>query len=168
MSTPSVHSTIYSCAWPKIDGSNAERAQSARTFDPALNAVSNIHRPSNDDFSGRPSVLSAQNGVNGSMSGFAGFNPTDYVLLTTGLRQVDYIANKGVSYYNTIENTNLSNFSSQFAGQMCAVYGSGPDSYTSAPKQNNCYGQLNNNTATSVDRQNYMKALNSVYRSGQY
>ena len=166
MSTPSVHSTIYSCAWPKIDGSNAERAQSARTFNPALNNVSNILRPSNDDFSGRPSFLSAQNGLGtyGALSGFAGLNPSDQILLTTNLRQVDFLNSKGVTYYNTIENTNLSNFPSQFAGQMCSVYGSGPDSYTSAPQQNNCYGQ----PSTSVDRQNYMKALNSVYRSGQY
>jgi hypothetical protein len=168
MSTPSIRASTYSCAHPLINGENAARLQSARTFDPALNIVSNATRSANDHHAGRPAPLNSDNGLGtyGSKAGFAGLNPSDWILLTSGLRQVEFREHyPNTTFYDTIGGANRSNWLSQFAGKSgttCAVF-NGPDSYTSAPQQNNCLGQ-----PTSVDRRNYLRALNQVYRQGQY
>jgi hypothetical protein len=174
MSTPSITASVYSCAHPRVNGENATRAQSARFFDPALNVVSTTCRSANENHAGRPAGQNSDNGQGnyGTMSGFAGLNPSDWVLLSTGLRQVSFMQEAGnpTTFYDTIGGANRSNWPSQFAGagKTCAVLGNGPSAYTSAPQQNNCYGQVG---ATSVDRNNYMRALNQVYRNnslGQY
>lgn len=169
MSTPSIRASVYSCAHPLINGENAARLQSARFFDPALNTVSNLYRDANEHSFGRPAVQNSDNagGNYSTLSGFAGLNPSDFILLTTGLRQVEFRENlPNTSFYDTIGGANRSMFLSEFAGKSgsahCSLY-SGPTSYENSPKQNNCYGQ-----PTSVDRSNYLRALNQVYRQGQY
>ena len=166
MSTVSLTSQVWSCAHPKINGENAARAQSARTFDNALNTVSHIIRPANDPYSGRPSHLSAANGTNGLYGlGYAGLNPTSWLALETGLRQVEFQANMpNTTFYDTIEGANRAAFPSQKAGASgttCSMY-NGPDSYTSTPYFSNSNGQ----TMTSADRQKYMSALYQEYRKG--
>jgi len=166
MSTPSIRASTYSCSHPLINGENAARAQSARFFDPALNVVSNTFREANDHAFGRPAPLNSDNGSDNTLSGFAGMNPSDYILLETGLRQVEFQQNyPNTTFYDTIGGANRSNFYSQFAGKTgttCSVM-NGPNSYENTPVQNNYNGQM----ATSVDRQRYMAALNKAYRQSQ-
>jgi hypothetical protein len=166
MSTVSLTSQIWSCAHPKINGENAARAQSARTFDPALNVVSHIVKPANDAYSGRPSYHQAANGTEGLESlGYAGLNPTSWVALETGLRQVEFQANvPHTSFYDTIAGADRAAWPSQkvgSSGATCALYG-GPDSYTSTPYVSNQHGQ----TMTSADHQKYLSALYQEYRKG--
>jgi hypothetical protein len=164
MSGVSLTSQVWSCAHPKINGENAARAQSARTFDPALNTVSHIVRPANDPYSGRPSVLSAMNGSSGLYGyGYAGLNPSSFMTLETGLRQVEFQANTpNTKFYDTIDGANRSAWLSQKAGASggaCSVY-NGPDSYTSTPLMSNQQGQI----LTQPDYQKYMNALYKEYR----
>lgn len=160
MSTPSISASTYRCSNPKINGEKAEQLQSVRIFVPALNTVSNIRREANELHAGRPAPLNSTNGADGNMYGFSGLNPNNWIMLTTGLRQVEFQANyPNTTFYDTIGGANRSNFPAQFTSQPCEIRG--PESYTSTPVQNNCYGQ------TSQDRTNYLKALNSVYRSQQ-
>ena len=166
MSTVSLTSQVWSCAHPKINGENAARAQSARTFDPALNAPSHIVRPANDPYSGRPSYQSAANGTDGLYGlGYAGLNPTSWMALETGLRQVEFQANvPHTTFYDTIEGANRSAWPAQKAGASgatCAMM-NGPSAYTNTPYQSNNNGQ----TLTSADRQKYMSALYNEYRKG--
>jgi len=162
MSTPSIHSTVYSCAWPKITGENADRMQSARTFTPALNTPSNIYRSANENAAGRPAHPNSDNGTNGLATlGYAGLNPTDYIGLESSLRQVEWRdAAPSTSFYDTMEGANRANWPNQFAGtagSACAVY-NGPDSYSNTPQNSNRNGQM-----TSVDRQRYLSALHREY-----
>jgi len=164
MSGVSLTAQVWSCAHPKINGENAARAQSARTFDPALNTVSHIIRPANDPYSGRPSVLSAANGTNGLYGlGYAGLNPSSWMTLETGLRQVEFQANvPNTSFYDTIAGANRSVWPAQKVGSggaQCAMY-NGPEAYTSTPFQTNQRGQ----PMTSADHQKYMSALYQEYR----
>ena len=165
MSTPSIRSSVYSCSHPLVNGSNADRNQSARIFDPSLNLVSNIYRSANENHAGRPAPLNSDNGSDNTLGGFSGLNPSSIIFLETGLRQVEFqSAYPNTTFYDTFDGANRSNFYSQKAGKsggMCQLSG-GPESYTSAPTQNNCLGQ-----PTSVDRANYLRALNSVYRQQQ-
>ena len=163
MSTVSLTAQVWSCAHPKINGENAARAQSARTFDPALNTVSGIIKDANDAYSGRPSYHQAANGTNGLYGlGYAGLNPTDWLSLETGLRQVEFRSNMPhTKFYDTIEGANRSAWLSQKVGTggACALY-NGPDAYVNTPYQSNQQGQ----TMTSVDHQKYLTALYSEYR----
>lgn len=167
MSTPSIRASVYSCVHPLVTAENQDRAQSARTFDPSLNTVSNLYRDANEHHAGRPAPLNSDNGLGtyGALSGFAGLNPSSFIALTTGLRQVEFQSSyPNTTFYDTIDGANRSNWYSQFAGKSggtCAVM-NGPDSYTSAPAQSNCMGQ-----PTSVDRRAYLNALNQVYRQQQ-
>jgi hypothetical protein len=166
MSGVSLTAQVWSCAHPKINGENAARAQSARTFDPSLNTVSHIVRPANDPYSGRPSVLSAANGTNGLYGlGYAGLNPSSWMALETGLRQVEFQANMpNTKFYDTMDGANRAAWPSQKAGSSggsCAMY-NGPDAYTSTPYQSNQHGQ----TLTQPDYQKYMSALYQEYRKG--
>lgn len=163
MSGISLTSQIWSCAHPKINGENAARAQSARFFDSSLNSVSNIIKPANDAYSGRPSYHNAANGTDGLTSlGYAGLNPSAYMALETGLRQVEFQSNTpNTTFYDTIAGANRSAFPSQRAGSSgatCAMY-NGPTAYTNTPYQSNNQGQ----TMTSVDHANYMSALYQEY-----
>lgn len=163
MSSVSLTSQVWSCAHPKINGENASRAQSARIFDNSLNTVSGIIRPANDPYSGRPSHLSAANGMAGISSlGYAGLNPSSWMALETGLRQVEFQANApNTSFYDTVAGANRAAWPSQkvgSSGAACAMY-NGPDSYTSTPQMNNHHGQ----TMTAPDRQKYMSALYQEY-----
>ena len=164
MSGVSLTSQVWSCAHPKINGENAARAQSARFFDPALNTVSGILKPANDAYSGRPSPHNAANGTYGVSSlGYAGLNPSSFMALETGLRQVSFQSTMpNTTFYDTLEGANRSAFPAQKAGStggLCGVY-NGPDSYTSTPNMSNQQGQM----LTSVDQQNYLKALYNTYR----
>jgi hypothetical protein len=163
MSGVSLTSQVYSCAHPKINGENAARAQSARTFDPSLNVVGNIIKDANDPYSGRPSSHNAANGTNGLNNlGYAGMNPTSWMALETGLRQVEFQSQMpNTKFYDTIQGANRAAWTSQRAGSggACAVY-NGPAAYTSTPYSSNQGGQ----TLTSVDQQNYLKALYNQYR----
>lgn len=168
MSTVSLTAQVWSCAHPKINGENAARAQSARTFDTGLNTVSHIIKPANDPYSGRPSFHQASNGTNGLYGlGYAGLNPTSWIALETGLRQVAFQANMpNTSFYDTIEGANRAAWPIQKAGSAgtaCGVF-NGPDAYTSTPYQSNQQGQ----TLTSVDRQKYLNALYNEYRKNGY
>ena len=162
MSTVSLTSQVWSCAHPKINGENATRAQSARTLDPSLNTVSNVIKPANDAFSGRPSYHQAANGTNGLYTlGYAGLNPSSWMALETGLRQVEFQSNlPNTSFYDTIEGANRSVWPSQRAGSgtACGMF-DGPTSYTSTPMQSNNQGK----TLTSVDHAKYMSALYNEY-----
>lgn len=168
-SSVSIRGSTYNCAYAKVDSSNAARAQSARIFDPRLNVPSFTLKDSNDPYSGRPSSHNAMNGVSGTDSiDVAGLNPQSYIMLTTDLRQVAYQNEyPNTTFYDTIAGANRSNFYSQRAGKSggtCGVY-SGPDSYTSTPQMSNCNG--NGNTMTSVDRRNYLQALQNEYNQSQ-
>ena len=163
MSGVSLTSQVWSCAHPKINGENAARAQSARTFDTALNVVSHIVKPANDAYSGRPSYHQAANGTDGLYGlGYAGMNPSGWLALETGLRQVEFQANMpNTTFYDTIEGANRSDWPSQKTGSTggtCAMY-NGPTAYTNTPYQSNSNGQ----TMTSVDRQKYLNALYQEY-----
>ena len=163
MSGVSLTAQVWSCSHPKINGENADRAQSARTFDPSLNQVSNIVKPANDPYSGRPSYHQASNGTNGLYNlGYAGLNPTDWMALETGLRQVEFQANMpNTTFYDTIEGANRSAFTAQKAGAsggMCQMF-NGPNTYESTPVQNNFHGQM----LTAPARQKYMNALHQEY-----
>ncbi len=163
MSTVSLTSQIWSCAHPKINGENAARAQSQRTFDPALNVVSGVVRPANDPYSGRPSHLSAANGTDGLYGlGYAGLNPTSWMALETGLRQVEFHANMpNTKFYDTIEGADRAAWPAQKVGSpggACAMY-NGPTSYTSTPYTSNANGTL-----TAPQHQTYMNALYQEYR----
>jgi hypothetical protein len=164
MSTVSLTSQVWSCAHPKINGENAARAQSARRFDPALNVVSGIVRPANDAYSGRPSHLSAANGTYGLQGlGFAGLDPTSWMALETGLRQVEFQANMpNTKFYDTIEGADRAAWPAQKVGSggACAMYG-GPGSYTSTPYTSNAHGTL-----TAPQQQKYMNALYQEYNKG--
>ena len=167
MSTVSLTAQVWSCAHPKINGENATRAQSARTFDTGLNTASHIIKPANDAYSGRPAYHQTANGTYGlSTLGYAGLNPSSWMLLETGLRQVAFQANMpNTSFYDTIEGANRAAWPIQKAGSAgtaCGVF-NGPDAYTSTPYQSNQHGQ----TLTSVDRQNYLNALYNEYRKNQ-
>lgn len=164
MSTVSLTSQVWSCSHPKINGENAARAQSARFFDPALNVVSHVIKDANDAYSGRPSYHQAANGTNGLYGlGYAGLQPTDWMALETGLRQVEFQANMPhTKFYDTIEGANRAAWISQKAGTSgaaCALY-NGPDAYTSTPFQSNQNGQ----SLTSPDHQKYLSALYQEYR----
>lgn len=163
MSGVSLTSQVWSCAHPKINGENAARAQSARSFDTGLNVVSHIVKPANDPYSGRPAHHQTSNGTNGLYGlGYAGMNPTSWIALETGLRQVAFQANvPTTTFYDTIAGANRAAFTSQKAGSSGATCGmfNGPDAYTSTPYQSNANGQ----TLTSVDRQNYLNALYQEY-----
>lgn len=164
MST-SVTSSTYSCAHPLVNGEHAARMQSARTFDPSLNAVSNMHRSANDNHAGRPAPLNSDNGSDNTLDGFAGLNPSSYIMLETGLRQVEFHEHyPHTTFYDTIAGANRSNWYSQFAGKTGTTCGvmNGPSSYTSTPNQSNSHGQ-----PTSVDRKRYLAALNNHYRQSQ-
>lgn len=159
----SLTSQVWSCAHPKVNGENASRAQSVRFLDSGYNLASNIIRPANDPYSGRPSYLNAANGMNGlSGLGMAGLNPSSWMALETGLRQVEFqSARDGTTFYDTLEGANRSNFMSQKVGSsggMCGVY-NGPTAYENTPLQNNNQGQ----TLTAPQRQAYMKALYNYY-----
>lgn len=163
MSGVSLTSQVWSCAHPKIDGANAERAFSARIFDPALNVPSFTVKHANDAYSGRPSYHNAANGTYGLYSlGYAGLNPSSWIALETGLRQVEFQENMpNTGFYDTLEGTNRSYWPHQkvgASGTNCDVY-NGPTSYTSTPVFSNQMGQ----TLTSVDHQRYMSALYSEY-----
>lgn len=162
MSTVSLTSQVWSCAHPKINGENATRAQSARTFDPSLNVVSNVLRPANDPYSGRPSQLSAANGTDGLYTlGYAGLNPSSWMALETGLRQVEFQANEpNTKFYDTISGADRAAWPAQKVGSggACAMY-NGPTSYTSTPYVNNQQGSL-----TAPQQQKYMSALYQEYR----
>lgn len=162
MSTVSLTSQVWSCSHPKVNGENAARAQSARIFDPALNTVSGIQRTANDPYSGRPSQLSAVNGSAGLTSlGYAGLNPSSWMALETGLRQVEFQANMpNTKFYDTL-GANRAAWPSQKAGSAgaaCSMY-NGPDSYTSTP-----YASSAGNTLTAPQQQAYMNALYQEYR----
>jgi hypothetical protein len=163
MSGVSLTSQVWSCSHPKINGENASRAQSARFFDPALNSVSHIVKSANDAYSGRPSYHNAANGTDGiSGLGYAGLNPSSFMTLETGLRQVAFQSTlPNTTFYDTIEGANRSNFTSQRAGSSggtCGVF-SGPEAYTSTPFVSNQNGQL-----MSAENQRYMSALYNEYR----
>ena len=146
MSSVSLTSQVWCCSHPKINGENAARAQSARIFDPSLNLVSNIYKNANDTYFGRPSVYQAANGTNGLRTlGYAGLNPTNWIGLETGLRQVAFVEN-----VPTLAGANQSASWGMFNGS---------DAYVNTPQQNNCYGQL-----TAVDHQRYLAALYNQYR----
>ena len=169
MSGVSLTSQIWSCAHAKVNGENAQRAQSARFFDPALNTVSHIVKPANDAYSGRPSYHNAANGTDGLYSlGYAGLNPTSFMTLETGLRQVAFQSVlPNTTFYDTIEGANRSDFLSQKAGAsggLCGVY-NGAQSYESTPYMSNMNGQML--TSTAVDNNRYMSALYNEYRGQQ-
>jgi len=163
MAGVSLTSQVWSCAHPKINGENATRAQSARSFDPSLNIASNVVKDANDAYSGRPSYHQAANGTNGLYGlGYAGLNPSSWITLETGLRQVEFQANvPNTTFYDTIEGANRSQWLSQRAGAgaACGVY-NGPTAYTNTPYFSNANGQ----TMTSADRSKYMAALYDEYR----
>jgi len=166
MSTVSLTSQVWSCAHPKINGENAARAQSMRTFDPALNSVSHIVKDANDAYSGRPSYHQAANGTHGlSGLGYAGLNPTSWLALETGLRQVEFQANlPNTGFYDTLEGANRANWVAQKVGSSgggCAVY-NGPTTYTNTPFMNNGQGNMN-----PADQQRYMNVLYGAYDSPQ-
>lgn len=165
MSTVSLTSQVWSCAHPKINGENASRAQSMRTFDPSLNIVSGVIKDANDAYSGRPSYHQAANGTNGLYGlGYAGLNPTPWIGFETGLRQVEFQANMpNTAFYDTIEGANRSFWPHQkvgASGTACDVY-NGPQAYTNTPFMSNQQGQ----TITSADHQKYLNALYQEYRS---
>lgn len=146
MSTVSLTSQVWSCAHPKINGENAGRAQSMRTFDTSLNTVSNMYKDANDAYSGRPSFHNAANGTNGLYGlGYAGLNPTSWIALETGLRQVEFQSTlPNTTFYDTLEGANRAAWPSQKAGSSgaaCGVY-NGPDAYTNTPAYSNSNGQL--------------------------
>lgn len=160
MSTPSIHGSVYNCAWGKITGENAERMQSQRFFDPSLNVASNIYRTSNEGHAGRPASANSDNGVSGLAGlGFAGLNPADFIGLESNLRQVEWRSGS-TNFYDTMTGANRANWPNQFAGtsgSACGVSG-GPDAYSNTPSRNTS-GQ-----PTSVDRQRYLAALHQVYQ----
>lgn len=165
MSDVSIRASIYSCNHPLVQTGDAGRLQSARTFDPALNVVSNLYKDANDPYSGRPSSHNAMNGVYGTASlGMAGLNAESQIALTTGLRQVEFQSQyPHTTFYDTLAGANRSNWYTQFAGKTgttCAVM-NGPTAYTSTPQQNTCGG--NGVGLTSVDRRNYLAALQQAY-----
>lgn len=166
MSTPSIRASIYSCSHPLINGENATRLQSARTFDPFLNVASHTPRYANDVYSGRPAHPNSGNGWDGLLDGFAGLQPSDYMNLETALRQVEFQENiPSSTFYDTIEGANRAHWYSQFAGASgttCGLY-NGPDAYTSTPYQSNQNGQPG---LTSVDRRKYLQALHKAYQQG--
>jgi hypothetical protein len=164
MSGVSLTAQVWSCAHPKINGENAARAQSMRTFDPSLNTVSHIIKDANDAYSGRPSYHQAANGTNGLYGlGYAGLNPTSWLALETGLRQVAFQANMpNTGFYDTLEGANRANWIYQkvgASGANCDVY-NGPTAYTNTPYSSNQNGQ----TMTSADHQKYLNALYQEYR----
>ena len=164
MSTVSLTSQIYSCAHPQVNGENADRMQSARIFDNALNIPSGVIKDANDAYSGRPSFHNAANGTNGLAGlGYAGLNPSSYMALETGLRQVEFQAHTpNTTFYDTIEGANRSNWYAQkvgASGGTCGLY-NGPDAYTNTPSYSNCGGQ-----PTTVDRKRYLDALYQEYRA---
>jgi len=169
MSDVSIRASTYSCSHPLVNGSQAERLQSARTFEPSLNVPSNVYKDANDPFSGRPSDHNAANGQYGLNGGRAGLNPQSFMNVETGLRQVAFQSTLPNSkFYDTLTGANRSNWYSQFAGNSgggCGVY-NGPDSYTSTPVQNNNHGN-GGVGLTSVDRRNYMQALQNEYNRVQ-
>lgn len=162
MSSVSLTSQVWSCAHPKINGENAIRAQSARIFDNSLNSVSNITKDANDAFSGRPSHHQAANGTYGLNGlGYAGLNPSSWIGLETGLRQVEFHSNlPNTSFYDTLNGANRSNWPAQKVGSSggnCAVF-NGPTAYTNTPMNNA------SQSMTSADHQKYMSALYQEYR----
>lgn len=165
MSGVSLTSQIWSCAHPKVNGDQAARAQSTRTFDPRLNSASMIYKNANDAYSGRPSVHSAANGTYGIQGlGYAGLNPTDFIRLETGLRQVEFVSERhNTAFYDTIEGANRTNWPAQRTSATCQVVG-GPESYTNAPTLDGGCG--NGVGMTAVDRKKYLDALYTYYKNG--
>lgn len=164
MSTVSLTSQLWRCSNPKVNDENAARAQSARTFDTALNSVSHILKDANDAYSGRPSYHQAANGTNGLYGlGYAGLNPSSWIALETGLRQVEFQSQiPNTTFYDTIEGANRSQFTAQRVGKpggLCGV-SNGPTAYTNTPFMSNQNGQ----TLTSADHQKYLSALYQEYR----
>lgn len=160
--TPSIHAAVYSCSWPKITGENAERMQSARSFDPALNVASLTVRSSNENHAGRPAYMTSDNGVSGlSALGYAGLNPTDYIMLESNLRQVEWREGQPqTGFYDTIAGANRANFPAQFAGSSgtsCTVP-MGVNAYTNTPYRGTAQ-------QTKVDRDRYLQALHQVYQA---
>jgi len=168
MSNVSIRSSTYSCSHPLINGSQADRLQSARTFSPSLNVASNLYRDANDPATGRPSSHNAINGAAGIQGlGMAGLGAQPFIAVENNLRQVAYMDTyPHTAFYDTLTGANRANWYSQGAGKSgatCAVY-NGPDSYTSTPVQSNNKGQVG---LTSVDRRNYMNALQQEYNRAQ-
>ena len=165
MSTPSVRASVYSSGHLLVNGDQADRMQSARMFNPALNSVSNIVRESNELYAGRPAHLNSGNGSGqNSLAGFSGLNPQSYIMNETGLRQVDFRSDvPNTSFYDTIDGANRANWPVQYAGTSGSALQvpNGPESYTNVPK--NSDRQL-----TSVERKRYLAALHKAYKDGQF
>jgi hypothetical protein len=168
MSAPSIRASVYSWNHPLINGENAPRLQSVRTFDPSLSVVNRTLREANELHAGRPASLNSGNGGSGDMGGFAGLNPQDFIMLETGLRQVDFRSDvPNTSFYDTIENANRSNWPSQYAGHGTMELVNGPESYTNVPVQprQERFG-VGSRPLTMVERQNYARALKQAQNRG--